>query len=104
MDLVLQALVVTAKLRQVSLNLDVRALGADPRTRWIHSLARIDPSLLQLLRHARKGEWQYGKIPASDKIRELGPKICQSMGVDSDLGMPDKVGYQHYLRTNTERH
>lgn len=58
---------------------------------WIHSLARIDPGLLQLLRYARQGEWVYGQVPATEHARQLGPALCRGVGLPSELGMPDKV-------------
>jgi hypothetical protein len=58
---------------------------------WIHSVARIDERLLQLLRHARLGEWAYGQVPSTAEAKAVGPAICRSLGLDETLGMPDKV-------------
>jgi len=59
--------------------------------KWIHSLARIDPGLLELLRRARAGEWVYGQVPATKDVLELGPSLCRRLGCDESLGRPDQI-------------
>lgn len=59
--------------------------------RWIHSLAKIDGRLLELLRLAKDREWVYGQIPNTAAAQNIGPSLCTTMGWRGDAGMPDKV-------------
>lgn len=51
----------------------------------------MDAELLQLLRHARAGEWVYGQTPSIVAAQELGPLICERLGYNGSLGDPAKA-------------
>lgn len=59
--------------------------------RWIHSLAKIEERLLELLRYARAGEWAYGRQPSTIASEQIGADLCESMGWPAEAGMPNKV-------------
>lgn len=104
--MVLQALAFTSGIQSVSPMITYEAHSPHEVdisvlcNRWIHSVARIDPGLLQLLRYARKGEWAYGKMPVTEHARQLGPDLCRGVGVAPELGMPDRVSVSVYTVHN----
>ncbi|KAH8922946.1 hypothetical protein BT69DRAFT_1297544 [Atractiella rhizophila] len=50
---------------------------------WISRLSRVDHRLLQVLRHARAGEWQYGKRPIPGSAADL-----VTTGLAKSMDMP----------------
>jgi hypothetical protein len=50
--------------------------------KWISTLARMDPRLLQLLRDARSGAYTYGQEPSAE-VAKMTAGIASALGISS---------------------
>ncbi|GAA5920778.1 hypothetical protein JCM1841_004187 [Sporobolomyces salmonicolor] len=59
-------------------------------SRWILTLARMDPRVLQLLRFAREGRFVYGKRP-DDEVARICAAIAAANGQDAKTVNPEYI-------------